>query len=393
MTRSVPGTASGRCTIYTEKQLPIFLQEVSSCLHDLTRLFKMNLFRCLVEAIASAFRPLHQTKRGSVHVETPQPSATSQAQPVPDFSSTAQIVGEPNGNPVESSAVPLRTLGRAQTLPHIMVSKAQDLGASIGGASSSASSKGLSPSQSLSSERNSETTLSLSHDGTTLHTRRSCSSSKSSTVSMSDKLKEKLRRARVERGSLKFFVPREDIEALITEATVTKILEDQGYDRQTAALNVSKTCACAKSLFATLVYLDKGGEIPSFLEEGISDADHLPFIRPPQDTSFQLQTKTGLPIKTFEQWTPGEREEFYRTQWWMTAPVFEYLQHYNLDENDVLPFLPLTADEEEKYRRDRGGYGQVYPARVHPAHHNFHDLPMPVNSEVRHEVSFCSNQN
>ncbi|KAL1970712.1 hypothetical protein VTN77DRAFT_4356 [Rasamsonia byssochlamydoides] len=341
----------------------------------------MNPFKWLVEAFASMFYPLYQRKRSSAHVPTLQPSVTSQAQPVSDFSSIAKRFGEPepwsNVEIVESSAETPARPTRTQSLPQIKVCTTQGLDPSPGGSPSSVSSNGLSPSLSPSSRRNSEITLVLGHDGTILHAKRSRSNSRSSTFRIAEELKEKLRYSRVESVGFRFFVPKQDLEALITEPTVTSILQYQGLDTQTAASIASQTSACAKSLFATLVYLEKGGEIQSLLEEGITDVD-LPFMRPTHDRSFPLQTKDGSPIKTLERWIPGEREEFYRTQWWMTAPVFEDLEHYNLDDNDVLPFVPLTSEEEEKYRRNRGGYSQVYPARIHPAHHN---LRMPVDRE------------
>jgi hypothetical protein len=69
-------------------------------------------------------------------------------------------------------------------------------------------------------------------------------------------------------------------------------------------------------------------------------------------------------------WKPKYRENFDRVQWWMISPVFEEGEHYYLDEKAVLPFVPLDANEES-LGTQQGGYSEVYPVRIHPAHHKF----------------------
>lgn len=74
-----------------------------------------------------------------------------------------------------------------------------------------------------------------------------------------------------------------------------------------------------------------------------------------------------MPIRTFQDWSEYDIEEFDRIQWWMLAPVFEDKEHCDLDDDIMLPFVPFTEAVEKK----EGGYSEVYAVRLHPAHHNF----------------------
>jgi hypothetical protein len=166
-------------------------------------------------------------------------------------------------------------------------------------------------------------------------------------------------------------VPRSAQESLITESAVTNILSANVTLEQKEVGEIAQnTCRSARQLFAILASVKKGAEICDLLKEGVSDID-LPLKRRPNDQEpFALQRKTGTSIKTLESWNEKELEKFDRIQWWMTAPVFEDKEHYELDHNTVLPFIPFKSSAETMERK-QGGYSEVYPVCVHPAHHQF----------------------
>jgi hypothetical protein len=146
----------------------------------------------------------------------------------------------------------------------------------------------------------------------------------------------------------------------------------------------TEACKYAKQLYAVLAYVKKGPDIYSLLNEGITDTA-LPLTRGHnqqglfalfqkreylEDTKDGKQQKVTLkPIPTFDRWRENEREKFDRIQWWMTAPVFEEKEHYELDEKTILPFVHFDGCDEIK--PTQGAYSEVYPVRVHPAHHDF----------------------
>ncbi len=130
-------------------------------------------------------------------------------------------------------------------------------------------------------------------------------------------------------------------------------------------------CTCANRLYATLAYIKKGSFIKGLLAEGIKD-DDLPFVRKPNDKSkFALRRKNGGPIKTFDTWTDKHLQKFDRYQWWMSAPVFKLNEEtYELHDKTILPFIFFEPPEGIEGKK-QGGYSEVYPVRVHPAHHEF----------------------
>jgi hypothetical protein len=213
---------------------------------------------------------------------------------------------------------------------------------------------------------------------------RSRSDSKGSTTD-GDSLKTRLRRARKEclKRSQNFFVPRRAQDELLTKDAIAKDIQARNADigEEEALEYADKACECAKQLCATLAYVGKGANICRLLQEGITDRD-LPLVRA-SDGSFALQRQTGESIKTFEEWSDEDLEDFDRIQYWMTAPVFQDKKHYNLDENAILPFMKFKASETQQAKQ--GGYSEVFPVRIHPAHHEFWEAS---GSEVRKDFSF-----
>lgn len=217
-----------------------------------------------------------------------------------------------------------------------------------------------------------------SRDGTRRHSR---ASSKSSKVDK-DSLKEKLRRARREspRHPHMFFVPICNQDELITVQAVARDIQN-GNDNITeneALKYANAACESAKQLYAVLAYIKKGADIGILLEENITD-EALPLKRKDDDQGlFALERRDGQPIETFESWSEKEREKFDRIQWWMTSTVFEDKEHYDLDDKAILPFIRFKLEPDTQTPM-QGGYSEVYPVRVHPAHHKF----WKSDSEVR----------
>ncbi|KAE9377375.1 kinase-like protein [Stipitochalara longipes BDJ] len=215
------------------------------------------------------------------------------------------------------------------------------------------------------------------------HSRRNSGESSSSNLSRSDSggsksvhwLKEQLENARLEcpMRHHSFIVPKDVQESLITESTIAEDIQARSPDiSEKEARDYAKTaCQHARCLYATLAYIKRGADICALLNEGITDED-LPLVRKPNDRTAPLYLRRGdlVLVKTMKTWKPKHRENFDRVQWWMTSPLFKYGEHYSLDEKAVLPFVSLDANEASLGKK-QGGYSEVYPVRIHPAHHDF----------------------
>ncbi|KAI9857183.1 MAG: hypothetical protein M1813_008545 [Trichoglossum hirsutum] len=207
----------------------------------------------------------------------------------------------------------------------------------------------------------------------------SCSSANSLTTASS--LKRQLYNARRESplDSPRFFVPKSAQESLITRPVIKSIIqeEQQEIEEEEADRYARETCQSARQLFAILAFIGKGSEICPLLNEAVSDKD-LPLV---DDTStpelYTLQRKTGIHIKTLEKWKERDLSNFYRIQWCMVAPVFEYHNHYELEDNTILPFISFEFNGKPWY----GGYSEVCPRRLHPAHHSFWEHSKLENDE------------
>jgi serine/threonine protein kinase len=168
-----------------------------------------------------------------------------------------------------------------------------------------------------------------------------------------------------------FVVPKDVQEDLITESTIAKDIQAHTthITEKEAEEYAKKACQCARCLYATLAYIKHGADICALLNEGITD-DNLPLVRKPNDRNASLYLRSGNLVEATKSWKPKHRENFDRVQWWMNAPVFNYGEHYPLDEKTVLPFIPLDSSDASLGKK-QGGYSEVYPVCIHPAHHDF----------------------
>lgn len=210
-------------------------------------------------------------------------------------------------------------------------------------------------------------------DASSPHTR---SGSKESLPSLpgEESLKHLLQKSRTKcyRHPHCFIVPRCRQESLITVPAVAKDIRtgDSTISEEVALKFAKQACQSARKLYATLAYVKKGPDICGLLQEGITDED-LPLVPIAKgDRENALHRRDGTSISTFENWADKHLEKFDRVQWWMTAPVFKEGAHYELDDKEMLPFIPFT-DNDNVPETKRGGYSEVYPVRVHPSHHEF----------------------
>jgi hypothetical protein len=227
------------------------------------------------------------------------------------------------------------------------------------------------------------------------HPRRNSGDSFASRLSRSDSgnsktvlwLKEQLHNARSE-SPLRphtFLVPKDVQQDLITKAAIADDIQahNTNITYKEAEEYAEKACQDARCLYATLAYVKHGADICALLDEGINDQG-LPLVRKANDRNASLYLRSEdllVLVKAMTTWKPKHRENFDRVQWWMTSPVFEYGAHYSLDEKTVLPFLPLDSKDASLVRK-QGGYSEVYPVRIHPAHHKFWKGSEPVLSSL-----------
>jgi hypothetical protein len=213
--------------------------------------------------------------------------------------------------------------------------------------------------------------LALDSIGPSSLRRGSGSSSQTLWSGSTDSLRTQLRRARKEcfKRNPNFFIPINSQNELLTKYSIAKEIHSNTPDigEEEALEFGEKACQSSKHLCATLVYIGKGSEIGVFLKEGITDQD-LPFVRL-NDGSFMLQRHSGKPVKTLEQWNGKDLEYFERVQYWMTAVFFHESKHHNLGEETILPFMKLKASEVQQSKH--GGCSELFPVRIHPAHHDF----------------------
>ncbi|KAF4314617.1 hypothetical protein GTA08_BOTSDO00080 [Botryosphaeria dothidea] len=169
-----------------------------------------------------------------------------------------------------------------------------------------------------------------------------------------------------------FYIPGSRRDELITYDTIKTHIQlgNAGINTKEAAEFSEATVSSAKNLFAILACLRKGGDIVSFLKEGISDI-HLPFLRCGGPTQFNLKGNDGKEIKNIKKWNRQRKEDFDRFQWWLLTPFFSIGDHHDLAPNAALPFVPSTQQREEDKNPSTGAYSEVSIVQLHDNQHDF----------------------
>ncbi|KAI9642068.1 hypothetical protein NHQ30_009939 [Ciborinia camelliae] len=181
-------------------------------------------------------------------------------------------------------------------------------------------------------------------------------------------------RVRAYKQPLRDFVPRcRQDELLTVDAIANDIVandkSDSPIEMCEAKRYAEKARNRAKRIYATLAFIDKSADVRQLLDRGISDRE-LPLKYDGINT--ELQTSAGRRVQGLEHWDEEDMEAFSDKQWCVTAPVFKERKHFELDEREVLPFIPLEVSDgigEPK----QGAYSEVFAVHVHPSHHNFWD--------------------
>ncbi|KAF4625216.1 hypothetical protein G7Y89_g12953 [Cudoniella acicularis] len=179
-------------------------------------------------------------------------------------------------------------------------------------------------------------------------------------------LEQRLLDAQIPWGTHRF-IPADALGRIVTKRAIHEEL-DRISDLSASDISLLShaTWEYARKIFAILVCIGKGKLVSSFLSEGFTDAN-LP-INIPKGSS--QQKKWITPIETFRGWSPRELDDFSRVQWYFLAPIFTRprTQHYELDDNCVMPFIKDTEHEAQS-----GGFSDVWEVVIHPAHQKFFD--------------------
>lgn len=197
-------------------------------------------------------------------------------------------------------------------------------------------------------------------------------------------------------GEANYYIPVDSLyEALTPEAIRNELRKIYTEKEEQLVLRYERAVSnTAKRLFALLIFEDKLKFIGEFLEEGVGDKD-LPFGRAPsnwQDNSNSIYASSSshkdyladahdyCGIKTFQSWDRGSIRHLCQSQWIFQAPIFDAsnfeIPHLELVDTTVLPFT------SENFNGARGGFGEVWPVQIHPAHQNLH-------SQVRTLDNIC----
>ena len=180
-------------------------------------------------------------------------------------------------------------------------------------------------------------------------------------------LRSQLEAAYVTTSGGNSFLPAIEVERLLSEQVVKRVILAATPDIQTLTLERLMSAmrpgvppkSAMKRIFAILVLLDRPGDVTDFLAAEVYDKN-LPMSR--EDIE--------------RVWPHGAVEEFESLQWRLLAPFFgkssqdpSKIYHYQLDDSVVLPFI--TDNSISAPQKVSGGFGDVHRIRIHPNHHNF----------------------
>lgn len=129
---------------------------------------------------------------------------------------------------------------------------------------------------------------------------------------------------------------------------------------------------CLRKIFAILLLINRPVTIKKFIDEGLCDAD-LPLEKrkgKKMSSSVALSPRGGSgEVRCVTKWKRQSLDSFVESQWQVLSP-FLYrdewgkILHYDFKEPVILPFTEYKS-------RSSGGHGEVFSAKIHPEHHNF----------------------
>lgn len=153
-------------------------------------------------------------------------------------------------------------------------------------------------------------------------------------------VRERIRGLRTPNSFGQQFVPIGDLEHVLDEDTVKRVLWGCGievYQREEALKVILKG---GKRLFATLCTIERERLITQFLK-------HDNFL------DVELDSKLPFEEDALRRIIPNDYRDFYDIQWEFSAPIFRpNLHHRNLHNRCLLPFIKIEKIGE-------GGFGVV----------------------------------
>jgi hypothetical protein len=170
-------------------------------------------------------------------------------------------------------------------------------------------------------------------------------------------------------GRLMQVVSRENVSRKLAEAFPRRSMDE--VTEMADKICADDHASGLRMIFATLLFLPRLELIDDFLEAGIYDT-HLPLRK---GTAGKAHFHTRLdeddcadPRTCFEHWNGPTLRMFCQTQYNVLVPMFhipdDRVFRYAVSPSMILPFIEWTP-------MDRGGYGTVAKAKIHPAHHNY----------------------
>ncbi|KAL2824962.1 kinase-like domain-containing protein [Aspergillus pseudoustus] len=203
-------------------------------------------------------------------------------------------------------------------------------------------------------------------------------------------LQEGLKNLRIRSSveSSHMFISEPALQRLVGD-TVHDLLRDLLGDVEVEAASVDRYAQIisqeAFKLVAVFVDVKKEDRIIGLLDEGLRDSD-LPFAKVSRfdESTLALTTKHGVPINSLKSWDSKSLENLQIKQYRVLSPVFRRHEHYELGEHEILPFVHHDT-ESDSWPKVAGGFGEVYPVRIHRDHHDFGqgDLPVAVKRMFR----------
>lgn len=220
----------------------------------------------------------------------------------------------------------------------------------------------------------------LATESTASHDNNSASTSGSPTVR--EQILRRFTSAKISPIDLPSFVPIDTLTTLISIKIVSRALAEVGR-RDVSSGQCANIYNTLPRVFATLLLMGNVEAILDFEARNFTDS-LFPLVRAdisPEHRGIQLADWYSTIRPLFERsgdgihpvsrcfqdpllWTPDKFEQFYKSQWLFSAPIFGPEKfEYALDPQSPLPLTALTPHRTSAFLGS-----QVYMASIHPAH-------------------------
>ncbi|KAI0000238.1 hypothetical protein F4779DRAFT_150097 [Xylariaceae sp. FL0662B] len=175
------------------------------------------------------------------------------------------------------------------------------------------------------------------------------------------------------------FLPFDKLFTLLRHSDIERVLS-QVFQKDAASVNRIARCIChdnsrtsRRMILAILITINQVDSIDIFIQNDIYDTN-LPIRRYRDRRNMILfhrrnDSDNSPPLECLRHWTPHSLDDFCSTQYRFIVPFFDmrqdHVHFYKMeDPRSTLPFLEWDIQK-------KGGYGTVWRARIHPAHHNY----------------------